>query len=203
MKPLRIVVLSLLVVSWAIPTEASTIPPDPVIRQGGFPDPACTPPFCPAPIFMTDFTIVSPSGTSGPAGGSACMLTEGTYMVSSPKCLFQDVIVNSSGAGENITKLVFDVGVGAVTCALLNNQDFATCTTAPFDDGGTMVTFSGGKGIPYQGQFTLGFQGFLPQTSFSGVAAATPIPEPNTLALFLAGIGALLIGRRLRTRSLS
>jgi hypothetical protein len=35
------------------------------------------------------------------------------------------------------------------------------------------------------------------------VSTATVVPEPNTLALFLAGIGALLIGRGLHARRLS
>lgn len=193
MKSLRIAALSLLIVLWAIPVHASTIPPDPRIKQGGG-DPSS-----PSPIFSPDFTIMN--GTNS-ATGKPCTLMEGTFTFTSPLCAFQDVI-NPSGTGENITKLVFDVGVSGVTCALLNHIDFATCTTGPFDDGGTMVTFSGGKGIPYQGQFTLNFQNFPPSTSFSGVSTASPIPEPNTLTLFLAGVGALFIGRRLRTRHLS
>jgi hypothetical protein len=194
MKSLRIAVLSLVVLLWVVPVQGSTIPPDPSIKQGGF-DPSS-----PTPIVLSDFTIVSPSGTS-PAT-SPCEVMEGSLTFTSPSCLFQDVI-NPSGTGQNITKLVFDVGVSGVTCALVNNIDFAHCTAVPFDDGGTMVTFSGGKGIPYQGQFTLNFFGFPKDTDFGGTSTTSPIPEPNTLTLFLAGVGALLIGRRLRPRHLS
>jgi hypothetical protein len=198
MKSLRIAVLSLLAMLGATLAHASTIPPpDPVIKQGGG-----DPPSSPSPIFTPDFTILSPSGTS-PAT-SACKLIEGTFTFTSPSCLFQDVI-NPSGAGEAITKLVFDIATvspSTVNCALINMVDFATCVVGPFDETGTMVGFHGGKGIPYMGEFTLNFDDFPKNTSFSGLST-TAIPEPNTLALFLAGIGALLIGRRLRARSLS
>jgi hypothetical protein len=166
---------------------------DPTIKQGGGDPPG------PTPIFTPDFTILSPSGTS-PAG-SACMVTEGPFMFTSPNCEFQDVI-NPSGTGLTITKLVFDIaGVpeDEVTCALINMVNFATCSVGAFGDGGSMVTFSGAPGIPFQGDFTLNFDGFPKNTSFGGTSTVSP--EPGTLALFLGGIGALLVGRRLRVRN--
>jgi len=198
MKSLRIAALSLLVVLCAPLAQASTIPPDPVIRQGGG-DPSAS------PIFTADFSILSPSGTS-PAT-SPCILTEGSFKFTSPTCFFEDDI-NPSGTGLAITKLVFDIsGISpkSISCALLNKLDFTSCSVGPFDDGGTMVTFSGGPGIAFHGDFTLNFVAFPENTSFGGVAtaSASAVPEPNTLALFLAGIGALLIGRRLRARRLS
>jgi hypothetical protein len=197
MNSLRAVVLSLVVVLWVIPAQASTIPPDPRIKQGGG-DPSS-----PTGIIVADFTILSPSGTS-PAT-SPCKLTELGTTFTSPSCFFENDI-NPSGTGLAITKLVFDIGTvspTSVSCALINMVNFATCAVGPFGDGGTMVTFSGGPGIPFHGDFTLNFDDFPKNSSFGGVATANAIPEPNTLALFLAGIGALLIGRRLRSRSLS
>ena len=198
MKSLRIAALGLFVVLWATPAHGDSMKPgDPTIKQGGG-DPSF-----PTGIIVPDFTILSSSGSS-PAT-SPCKLTELGMTFTSPSCFFENDI-NPSGTGETITKLVFDIATvspSTVSCQLINMVDFATCEIGSFDDGGTMVTFLGGKGIPFHGDFTLNFVDFPENTSFSGVSTATVVPEPNTLALFLAGIGALLIGRGLRARNLS
>jgi hypothetical protein len=195
----------------AISVRASTIPAgDPKIGQGG--DPGSSP----TPIISAAFYILSPSGTS-PAPKSPCELFQsfsgGTPVMtgSSPDCLFQNLI-NPSGTGQNITQLVFDIGdvSSDVTCLLINTLDFKHCGVMFPEGGGTVATFNQGS-IPYQSEFSLQLQGF-PKNTQAGCspistcppnATTSPIPEPGTVALFLGGIGALLIGRRLRARSLS
>lgn len=80
-----------------------------------------------------------------------------------------------------------------------------------------MVRFFGGPGIPFGEDFSLGFRGFNANAAFQVTAvappfaaqptamavrdlAATDAPEPSTLALFVSGIGALLVRQRSRGR---
>jgi hypothetical protein len=209
MKSLRIVTLAAFVVLSTAQAHADSIPSsDPKIIQGG--DPSSSPTFITSPAFY----IVTPLGTS-PATNSPCVLFEsfsGTIVNAgtSPNCFFANGI-NLNGVGQNITELVFDVlkPGGLVSCELLNNIDFAMCVPGPFDDGGAMVTFKGGPGIPFQGEFHLGFQGFPENTPLGCSPISTcpqnvtisPIPEPGTLVLFVGGVGALLARRRLRAHN--
>jgi hypothetical protein len=215
MRTFRITVSSLTVVLWVTLAHAGTIPPpDPSIRQGGG-----DPPF-PTAIISPAFYIESLTGTSPsvpPSSLGACELFQSfsgmppVMTGSSPTCFFENLI-NPTGTGENITQLVFDVlhPGGTVTCALLNTIDFKNCAVGSFDDGGAMVTFSNGN-IPFGADFNLQFTGFPKDTDFGCSPISTcpqnaktsPIPEPGTLVLFVGGIGALLIGRRLRAHSLS
>jgi len=213
MKSLRIAALSLLVVLWAVPAHASTIPPDPHYKTGGCTScsglPGATAPFgdqsVPAGIITPDFSILSPSGAS-PAT-SACVLIQGTIMTPSKFCLFEnDITVNSAPVA--ITKLLFDVGGlipgTVVSCGFLTGSPFAMCTPGTAGDGGqAQVTFFDGS-IPFHGDFTLEVgspEDPFPPNTKSGVKASLS-PEPGTLALFLGGIGALLIGRWLRAHRL-
>jgi len=196
------------VVLCAAPAHGDSIPAgDPTIKQGGG-DPAS-----PTPIISPAFYILSPSGTS--PSTSPCELFQSfngmppVMTGTSPTCLFENVI-NPSGVGQNITSLVFDVlnPGGTVTCALINEVNFKNCMVGPFDDGGAMVTFSNGS-IPFQTDFSLQFTGFPENTQAgcSPISTCPPntttsaVPEPGTLVLFLGGIGALLVGRRLRVRN--
>jgi hypothetical protein len=211
MKPLRIAALSLAVVFWAVPAHADSIPAgDPHFKTGGSGggDPAgfqvASSP-APAAIITTDFTIESPSGTS-PAT-SACLLFQfGVQTGSSDVCLFENDIAQHN-VGVTIIRLVFDIsGVASSTvdCATATvfggKGPFSMCTVGPFGEGGTAVTFFDGS-IPYHTDFSVEMDGFPKDTSAAGTATETP--EPGTLALFLGGIGALLVGRKLRPRSLS
>ena len=208
MKSVRIALLSMVVVLWAKAAHASTIPPDPHIKTGGASgsgdvvragDPG-------AGIITPDFSILTPSGAS-PAT-SACVLIQGTVMTRSPMCEFENDIT-MSGAAFDITQLVFDVGGlkpgTLVTCGFLTGSPFKDCTNGTANaDGVAQVTFTDGS-IPFHTDFTLQLGSptdpFPPNTK-SGVTASLS-PEPGTLALFLGGVGALLIGRRLRSHRLS
>ena len=57
-----------------------------------------------------------------------------------------------------------------------------------------------GPGIPFGGDFSIGFRGFNPNDAFRVIAVTeiddfAKVPEPGTLTLF-AGIGTLLVRRR-------
>ena len=196
MNLLRIAMLSLLVVFFVAGAHADQIPIviDPVIKTGGVPDPAV-----PASIITTSFTIESPTGTS-PGVDSAFLLFQfGTLTSTSPACFFENNI-NPSGAGEAITQLSFDIsGVspGTVSCGFLTGSPFAGCGVSPLAGGGTEVQFTQGS-IPYHSDFTLEFQGFPKNTSFT--ATASPTPEPASIVLLLSGAGALFVRRKLRSR---
>ena len=209
MKLARIVALAAFVALSAAQAHADSIPTsDPTIRTGpppggghapiqlGGSDPV------PAGIFTTDFTIESPSGTSPVSlpGGSDCLLFQfGVQTADSPTCLFENDI-ETKGVAETITALTFialGINPNTVTCQTLVGSPFSQCGVEAID-GGTQVDFTGGA-ILFHQDFTLQFQSF--PKNFSPTAQATAVvPEPGTLAMFLAGIGALLVGRRLRVR---
>lgn len=204
MKSFRILLLAAFVVLCTAQAQADSIPTgDPIIRTGGggsagavmlFADPAA-----PAGIITPDFTIESPSGSS-PAT-SPCILIQGTLMTSSPECLFENDITRK-GAGLAIAQLLFDVGGltpgTAVGCDFLTGSPFTKCIPGTANASGEAhVAFFDGL-IPFHTDFTLDFEGFPANTSF--VTTAGIVPEPGTLALFLGGIGALLVRRRLCAR---
>jgi len=210
MKSLRIVGLSFVVVLWAIPAHADSIP-DPHYKTGGAAGGggavfqfAGAP--APAAIITPDFSISSASGAS-PAT-SPCVLIQGTIHTTSPLCDFKDEIT-INGVGQAITQLLFDVGGlkpgTPVSCGFLPGSPFAKCTPGTANAGGmAQVTFFDGS-IQYNGVFSLEYgspSDPFPHNTTTG-ATASVSPEPGTLALFLGGIGALLIGRKLRPRSLS
>jgi hypothetical protein len=209
MKSLRIVAFSLVVVLWAVPAHADSIP-DPHFKTGGAGGGGAVFQFAsqsvPAAIITQDFSISSPSGAS-PADGP-CFLIQGPFTTQSNLCDFKNEI-NVGGLGVAITKLLFDVGglkAGTlVSCGFLAGSPFARCTSGTANaDGFAQVTFFDGS-VPFDAVFSLEYGSPtdpFPPNSKSGVTASVS-PEPGTLALFLGGIGALLIGRKLRPRSLS
>lgn len=206
MKSFRILLLAAFVVLCTAQAHADPIPTgDPIIRTGGgsagtmmlLADPAA-----PAGIITPDFTIVSPSGSS-PATSPCELFQFGNLTSTSPACLFENNI-NPSGVGLDIAQLVFDVGGltphTAVSCDVVTlvGSPFAKCTPGTADASGKAeVKFFDGL-IPFHTDFTLNFEGFPANTSF--VTTAGIVPEPGTLALFLGGIGALLVRRRLCAR---
>ena len=211
MKTLGVAALSLVLALWAVPAHADSIPPDPHFKTGGagggtgavfrF---AGQPAF--ATIIIPDFSILSPSGAS-PAT-SPCFLIQSTIKTQSNLCEFKNDIT-VGGVAVAISKLVFDVGGlipgTLVNCGFLAGSPFANCTPGTANaDGFAQVTFSNGS-VPFDAVFSLEYGSPtdpFPPNSKSGVTASVS-PEPGTLALFLGGIGALLIGRKLRPRSLS
>ena len=211
MKSLRIAALSFIVVLGAIPAHADSIPPDPHYKTGGagggggavfqFASQSA-----PAAIITPDFSISSATGAS-PAT-SPCVLIQGTIKTSAPLCEFKDEIT-LNGVAQAITKLLFVVGGlkpdTLVSCGFLAGSPFAMCTSGTANSAGVaQVTFLDGS-VQYNGVFSLEYgspSDPFPHNTTTGVTASVS-PEPGTLALFLGGIGALLIGRKLRPRSLS
>jgi hypothetical protein len=209
MKLARIVVLAAFALLSAAQAQADSIPTsDPTIRTGPPPGGGHAPTLsgdtspAPAAIITTDFMVMSPSGTSPVSlpGGSDCLLFQfGVQTADSPTCLFENDI-ETKGVAETLTSLTFiALGISAdtVSCQNLAGSPFAQCGVEAIE-GGTEVNFTNGA-IPFHQDFTLQFQDFPENFSFSSQATAV-VPEPGTLAMFLAGIGALLVGRRLRVR---
>ncbi len=190
MNHVRVALLCLLVVCFATALQASEIPIviDPVIKVGGLDPPA------PAGIITPSFAIMSPSGNS--PGTSDCELGQGTITTDVPACLFENDIT-SKGAAQTITSLTFNaptVPFGSQDqCGFLTGSPFSQCGVDPLAKGGTQFTFFDGS-IPFHSDFTLDFQGFLSNTSFSVTATVTP--EPSSIALFLTVIGSALLGQR-------
>ena len=190
MKLLRIVTLAALVVLSRVLVLADSIPTgDPVIRSGGG--------SASVPITSPKFSILTRTGNS-PTDGSPCFLIQGGVSTPAPGCFFS----NDIKRGAPIAALVFDVSKtdfsGTLSCQLATKLGgpslyFETCIPAIATDGDGMVTFSGGTGIPFGKDFSMGFAEFNANTIFNGTAET---PEPGTLALFVSGLGALLVRRR-------
>src|SRR5215831_5125280 len=186
---------------------ADSIPTsDPVIKTGGAagggaPVRGASVP-SPAGLIVTSFSIFSSSGTS--PGTSPCVLLQSGISTTSPACFFENDIT-VKGSGLAITSLTFDaLGVpfnSTDQCGFLSGSPFSSCGVDPLPGAaGTEFTFTQGS-IPFHGDFTLDLEGFPKNFTFS--ATAGTVPEPSTLVMFLTGIGALLVGRRLRVRQSS
>jgi hypothetical protein len=207
MKSLRVVALAAFVVLCTAVAFADLIP-DPVIRSGGGTGSI--------PITSHVFTIVTPTGAS-PTDGSACILIQAGISTSAPGCFFKNDIETGNGTGTTINALLFVADKadfsGSLSCALstaLGGQSqFTQCAATP--NGGPVVKFFGGPGIPFGDDFSLGFRGFnatgadflataIISASNQAVRNPTITPEPGTLVLFVGGIGALLVRRRARAR---
>jgi len=202
---LRIVALAAFVLFSSAGVHADSIPTgDPVIRAGGGSGSV--------PITFPTFRILTPTGSS-PTDGTDCFLIQGGVSTPAPGCFFSNDI--TTGRGATIDALVFVVTAnfsGSLTCALSTAlggaSSFTQCSAR-----GHVAAFYGGPGIPYGDDFSMGFRGFNSDTTFVGRAILsgsdmpailskpdTPVPEPGTLALFVGGIGALLVRRRPRAR---
>lgn len=193
--------VALLMCSVAV-AKADQIPVgDPVVKTGGAGGQGGSPSSSsPAGIIIADFTILSPSGTS--PGTSPCILIQSGIMTTSPECLFENDIT-LSGTGQTITELVFDapgVPPNTVTCGFGNGSPFSGCGVDPFGENGSEISFFGGS-IPFHSDFSLDFEGFPNNFSFTSTAT-TSSPEPGTLVLLLAGLGAgALLMRRMARAS--
>jgi hypothetical protein len=198
MKLLRIVALSVFVVLSTAGAHADSIPTDdPVIRTGGHGGSV--------PITFPTFRILTPTGNS-PTDGTDCFLIQGGVATDAPGCFFSNDITEGQ-AGATIDALAFVVSnasfSGTLSCALSTAlggaSPFTNCAVSPT---APIVTFSGGPGIPFGDDFSMGFRGFNADTTFvgrailSGPGTPAKTPEPGTLALFVSGIGALLVRRR-------
>jgi hypothetical protein len=197
-----VIALGMLTLAVSAVSRADQLPPnDPQIKTGG---PlaaasslsALVSPSAPAGIITPTFTVESPSGTSPVTlpGGSPCILIQGPFMTTSPNCYFQNDMT-TNGVGDTITSLTFDafgVNPSSVECGFLTGSPFSSCTVEAIS-GGTAVDFTGGS-IVYGQDFTLAFVGFPKDFSFG--SSATVTPEPGTLVLLLAGVGALVMRRR-------
>ena len=138
--------------------------PDPVIRTGGGGGSVA--------ITSPDFTIVSTTGNS-PTDSTPCLVIQHGVTTSAPGCFFINKIVTEGGGGATIKGVIFvvnkDAVSGPLSCALNTalggvSPWFSKCTVAP--DGIPAVIFSGGSGIPYGGDFSFGFRGFLANATF-------------------------------------
>ncbi|HXJ95812.1 MAG TPA: PEP-CTERM sorting domain-containing protein [Terriglobia bacterium] len=198
MKVFHVMMLGTLTLGLSAVASADSLPAnDPQIKTGGplggsSVAPLALPTAAPAGIITPSFTIQSPSGSS--PGTSPCILIQGPFMTTSPLCYFENDIT-TDGTADTITQLTFDalgIDPSTVTCGELFGSPFSMCGVDSIP-GGTEVSFTDGS-IPFHGDFTLQFNGFPSDFSFSG--SATTTPEPGTMALLLAGLGSLAIRRK-------
>jgi len=203
MKLLRVAMLSFFVVLFSAAAYAGSIPIDPVIKIGG---PKAAPPPPDPSITSTTFSILSPTGTSGPFTNDNCELV-GT---SETGCTFDNQIIGPDETGQTIYSLAFEFKYHVdpndpstnLTCGSLTTDGsipiFANCTVSSPGDDTWVVKFIGGS-IPYGNTFYFDVTGFGPNTDFGGTAS-TVTPEPGTITLFLGGLGVFLAQRKLRSR---
>ena len=182
--------------AFAVPVaKADGLPPgDPQIKAAG--DDVIG---APSPIFTTNFSITSPTGTSPVSNGSEenpgsdCFLSEGGFSFDTPTCQFVNVVV-SDGVGMDIDALFFSlpsIAPSSVSCFTSiegDTSDFGNCVVTSDGGGGSNVVFNDGL-IPYGTVFTLAFGGF--PAGFTSAVYAN-VPEPTTLPLLLIGFVALL-----------
>jgi PEP-CTERM motif len=179
------VVLVAFVALSATVVKADSLPPgDPLFAQGGD---------GPSPAFIIDpsFLIVVPSGSGDGTGSNPCdlfqppSLTTGFESVA-VDCTFTNEI-QIAGVEQFIDNLSFDlpgVNPDTVSCALINTEDFATCSAVGDGAGGTLVSFGDGE-IPFGTTFSLELEGFAANTGATGSAA---LPEPSSLAMLAIGL---------------
>jgi hypothetical protein len=163
--PMAVVFIGLLNLPVA---KSQTLPPDPAIRTGGG--------HGSVPITSPDFIIVSPSGDS--PSTSDCVVIQHGVSTTAPGCFFVNQIVKDDGkTGVTIKGVFFVTGKtsfsGALSCALDTalggvSPWFSKCTVATKLP---VVTFSGGSGIPFGGDFSFGFRQFNANATFLVVAA--------------------------------
>lgn len=151
--------------------QSSTV--DPVIRTGGGGGSV--------PISDPNFVIVSPSGNS--PGTTDCILIQDGVSTTAPGCFFLNNITAGQGGsqtGVTITRLTVVASrldySGTLSCQLSTalggvSPWFKTCsvpaTAAP------VVFFSGGSGIPFGGDFSVGFREFNTNATFRVTATGT------------------------------
>jgi len=197
MKLNRLFLVVLLLTMSAAVAKADGVPPgDPkVIEKGPGSD-------APAGIVFSNFALSSATGDS-PAT-SPCKLIEpfpGGGSINSMNCQFQNDLTDPFSNGAAINELVLDlpgfppnVPALLVTCEVGEGDvlgDFAPgCTVTSDNGGGSLVTFSGGTGIPYGNIFTLEFVGFT--GGFTDATGYANVPEPASLLLLLVGFVALV-----------
>lgn len=151
--------------------QSSTV--DPVIRTGGGSGSVA--------ISSPNFIIVSPSGNS--PGTSDCILIQNGVSTPAPGCFFLNDITTGQGAGNTgstITQLVFVASrvdfSGSLTCqlstALGGVSPWFTKCTAP-SAAAPVVIFSGGSGIPFGGDFSVGFREFNTNSTFRVAASGS------------------------------
>lgn len=105
--------------------------------------------------------------------------------------------VDSSGNGEsNVIRL----GGGAITFTAFNLYENAILiATGIMDGSSSLLSFSGGS---TPGKYSLNIAGFKLNSSLSasyaGNISISPVPEPETYAMLLAGLG--MIGFSIRRR---
>ena len=151
--------------------QSSTV--DPVVRTGGGGGSV--------PISSPNFVIVSPTGNS--PGTSDCILIQNGVSTPAPGCFFLNNITAGQGAsqtGVTITRLIVVASKmdfsGTLSCQLSTalggvSPWFTTCRALPA--GAPVVTFSGGSGIPFGGDFSVGFREFNTNTTFRVTATGT------------------------------
>jgi PEP-CTERM motif len=195
MRSLRLILLGIGVLVLSAPTWADQIPgPDPRVVVGGGTGSA--------PVGFT-FLFGTPSGCSPIANpfcaqdnqvGSPCTMNNSSV----PGCVFQN------GTETRFTSLTIDVDTtfpagASLECGGVNKEGpFSHCSFG-FDADGAIFTFTGGPGVPRGGDFSISVDGWKPDTDFGVSASGTSaVPEPGTVTLLLAGIGALALAVRAR-----
>jgi hypothetical protein len=185
MNCFRVIVLVSLVLVFAAVAGAQTIDPSIIILGAG-----------------GTGTVSIPGSTFSfsTTTGSNCIFTS----PAGTGCL----IMNNNSGGGNWIGVRFLISqtvtpLSLVTCNTAQTGSlFTSCvvTSVPAVTGDpTMVTFSGGPGIPFGTEALISIGLWNAGTTFAGTATVTP--EPASIALLLTGGGLLLARRKLRKGS--
>jgi PEP-CTERM motif len=140
--------------------------------------------------------LVAASASAFGAGGALGKLDDTTLFIGNPSVdtpFFFDTYTFTLGTVSDVFGGAYATGITGFT-AVLQDASFATVgTDSDLGDGFSFAGLSAGN-------YALSLLGFSQSGgAYGGVVGATTVPEPETYALFLAGLG--MLGFMIRRRS--
>jgi PEP-CTERM motif len=139
--------------------------------------------------------LVLASASAFAAGGALGTLDDSTLVIGNPSVdtpFFFDTYTFTLGTVSDVFGGAYSVGISGFT-AVLQDASFATVgTDSNLADGFSFEGLSAGN-------YALSLLGFSQSGgAYGGVVGATAVPEPETYAMFLAGLG--MLGFMIRRR---
>jgi hypothetical protein len=134
------------------------------------------------------------SATAFAAGGSLGVIDDSTVVIGNPAVaepFFFDTYTFTLGTLSDITGGAFSFGITGFTAVLQDASFMSIGTDTTPGDG---FSFDGLAA----GDYALSFLGFSEGGAYGGVVSATPVPEPETYAMLLAGLG--MVGFMIKRR---